>query len=248
MVPQPVSVAKLVCLFLVGTAASKGNTTKFLRGAAKEAGYEYIASSTRFGPATGACGSIEFQEKFLDYYVVAAAQSMMTPYIDDDGKERTCGVENCTGNCEFGPGSCVSGQCDRSGCECDQKGDCWCGRGTAPKEGTETASMGCFTCAKARFLEALPWSPDSCSPDPTAFVGDEIKLLVIDACPYGANAQWCPKSPGDVNQCGMQNHIDFAGPPEGINNNYIVFTPEPCSDEVYQQIDVQAHNGCTRQQ
>jgi len=231
--------------FVLGLLGTVAATNKSLRGGNPSyGGYSYVASTTRFGPATGACGSIQFQEKYLDHYVVAAAQSMMSPYIDDNSATQKCEAASCTGDCDV---TCKAGSCDSSQCNCQQDGNCWCGRGTAPKENTNTASMGCFSCAKARFLEAIPYNDQACSPDYTSFVGEEIKVLVIDACPYGANAKWCPKTPGDKNQCGMENHLDFAGPPAGIDNNYIVFTPVPCSDEINQQIDKDAHNGCTRQ-
>mmetsp|Transcript_38718 Transcript_38718/g.97317 ORF Transcript_38718/g.97317 Transcript_38718/m.97317 type:complete len:280 (-) Transcript_38718:224-1063(-) len=211
-------------------------------------GYEHTASSTQYGhtPAT-ACGGVDTSKlvEGTDYFAVASAQAMQPVYTSYGGCGWECHDES--GNevefCEYS--QCASNNAAR-GCRCKQVGACWCGQASpANNTSTGTASMGCFSCARARFLRTRPYLGGSNTSD-AEFVGEEIKVVVADACPHAPNSQWCPARPGDVNSCGLKNHLDFTAYPAGlgIDNNFVVFTPEPCSDELQQRIS--ATSKCTR--
>jgi len=93
-----------------------------------------------------------------------------------------------------------------------------------------TAGLGCFTCAKGRFVKKTPYTADA--EDLTEFITPEINVIVGDICPYGSNAQWCRGKAGAKNAVGLKNHLDFSRPPAGVDNNYFVFSPSTCSAEL----------------
>jgi len=213
-------------------------------------GYVFAATSTQYGQTpAAACGGVDTVKlvKGTGYIAVASAQSMQSLYTSYGG----CGAE-CHDETGKQVESCEYSQCAsntaKQGCKCKQVGACWCGQ-SSPEivASTGTASMGCFSCARARFLRERPYNSDSANPvEDSEFVGEEVKIVVADSCPYAPNSQWCPARPGDVNSCGMKNHFDFTAYPAGlsIDNNFVVFTPEPCSAELQQRIN--ATSKCSR--
>jgi len=102
---------------------------------------------------------------------------------------------------------------------CQNHGNCWCG---ASGGGSGTQGMGCFTCAKGRFLSSRYGARSG------GFASKEIVVVVGDLCPYLGNEKWCPEKAGQRNTYGSLNHFDFSHPPAGINNNDFVFTPISC--------------------
>jgi len=247
----------------VASAAATGGATVSMGGVrnladsqplgvtSRSHGYAYLASSTLYGqtPAT-ACGGVDTVKlvEGTGYIAVASAQAMQPVYDENYGG---CGWEchDETGQsvelCEYS--QCASNTAAQ-GCTCRQVGACWCGQASSTNNAsTGTASMGCFSCAKARFLSERPYGGNSEHVgEGEDFVGEELKVVVADACPYGPNSQWCPARPGDVNSCGLKNHFDFTVYPAGlgIDNNFVVFTPEPCSEELQQRIA--ASSKCSR--
>lgn len=212
-------------------------TSLLSSGVSSSHGYAFTATTTRYGetPASG-CGGIDTRElvKGTNYIVVASAQAMQSIYPSDfpcqwDCEENGKKVDRCPySKCGNGGDGQAIGDCT-----CKQIGPCWCGSShpEAPMQGT--ASMGCFTCGKGRFVRKRPYWNDV---DAEAFATDEIHIVVGDVCPYGSNAKWCPAQPGDVNACGMKNHLDFVEyPAEGLDNNFFHFSPAPCSAELQQR-------------
>eukprot|EP00931_Biecheleriopsis_adriatica_P100337 TRINITY_DN755_c0_g1_i1.p1 TRINITY_DN755_c0_g1~~TRINITY_DN755_c0_g1_i1.p1 ORF type:complete len:255 (+),score=53.59 TRINITY_DN755_c0_g1_i1:70-765(+) len=174
------------------------NSTLMLSQLSVNGGYEYIATTTRYGDqAAAACGGVNTAELVAgtDWYNVASAQAMWG-------------------------------------------GDHWCGK--ASEEDSGTAGMGCFRCAKGRFLKAHPsygkgdtdGKLELSLAEQSSYESDEIRIVVGDLCPHAPNKAWCPTSPGEKNHYGYKNHFDFSVPPSGINNNYFVFTPIECSGEI----------------
>ncbi|CAJ1346507.1 unnamed protein product [Effrenium voratum] len=105
------------------------------------------------------------------------------------------------------------------------KGCCWCGHSGG---GQGTHGLGCFSCAKGRFLRSAYGlrSPDNAQRH--GFASGEIIIVVADLCPHQGNERWCPERPGQHNNYGAHNHLDFSHPPPGIDNNNFVFTPIQC--------------------
>lgn len=200
-------------------------------------GYQFYASTTVYGdtPKTS-CGSIDTRDlvKETGYYAVASAQAMQSTFAQVYG--------GCTWECRNADGTLVdrctfvqrengtlAGSQPLNGCSCRQIGSCMCGKagnGTGTRSGV--AAMGCFTCGKGRFLHGNPYTMNE--PGSQDLWGDEVKVVVADVCPYGPNYMWCPAVAGERNAAGMVNHFDFATrPPQPTyNNNFFVFTPEPC--------------------
>ena len=179
-------------------------------------GDKFIATTTQYGDTSAtACGSLDTKTLFesTQHYVVASAQSMQ----DKFKPPHTCGVKAGGG----------------------QEGDCWCGEASGKQAGTKTAPLGCFTCAKGRFLNATPYNASK-----TGYASDEINVVIADICPHGSNVEWCPMHPGKENQWGKENHLDFTHPPQGIDNNLFEFTPQECSDSVKRYLSEHAKNGC----
>lgn len=108
---------------------------------------------------------------------------------------------------------------------------CYCGEASPAATRLGVAPMGCFTCARGRFLRRSPYGGEAES----GFASKEIKIVVSDVCP-GDPSGWCQAHPGDVNFVGEKNHFDFSVPPLGIDNNYFVFTVEECSPELHQRM------------
>mmetsp|Transcript_53536 Transcript_53536/g.174239 ORF Transcript_53536/g.174239 Transcript_53536/m.174239 type:complete len:265 (-) Transcript_53536:190-984(-) len=104
---------------------------------------------------------------------------------------------------------------------------CYCGEAAPHASSQGVAPMGCFTCAKGRFLNERPYEDGNND----GFATAEIRIVVSDVCPGDAGG-WCQAKPGDKNLVGERNHFDFSWPPSGINNNFFVFTPEECSPEL----------------
>eukprot|EP00931_Biecheleriopsis_adriatica_P049769 TRINITY_DN2879_c0_g1_i1.p1 TRINITY_DN2879_c0_g1~~TRINITY_DN2879_c0_g1_i1.p1 ORF type:complete len:250 (+),score=57.69 TRINITY_DN2879_c0_g1_i1:53-751(+) len=126
---------------------------------------------------------------------------------------------------------------------CKSHGNCMCGKSGG---GSGTAPMGCFTCARGRFLRSaygykggrLLGEMDS------AFASEEIIVVVGDLCPYDGNERWCPEKAGEKNSYGSLNHLDFSHPPEGIVNNNFVFTPTACPDDLrHRYLQMAGHCG-----
>mmetsp|Transcript_49751 Transcript_49751/g.105952 ORF Transcript_49751/g.105952 Transcript_49751/m.105952 type:complete len:299 (-) Transcript_49751:687-1583(-) len=209
-------------------------------------GFNYYASTTVYGDTPmSACGSLNTAElvRGTEYYAVASAQAMQSVYEPSTG--------GCSWECHDMWGQLVD-QCHYEhpegsllhskpiqGCWCKQVGACWCGK-ASPQAGMNsgTAPMGCFQCGRGHFLKRHPYELHMM--DGHELVGQEIKVVVADACPYGPNSQWCPGQVGDGNALGVQNHLDFATAPpfpeEEFKNNFFVFTPEPCSLELQQRM------------
>ncbi|CAE8694135.1 unnamed protein product [Polarella glacialis] len=204
--------------------------------------YLFSATTTRYGHTISSCGSVNTSQLVdgLDYTVVASAQSMQTEFVEGE----------CSWECTDGQGlrveSCAVTSCGNwsdgglvGDCSCRQVGNCWCGLASSQRaSGTGTAALGCFTCAKGRFLKKQPYSDQPEDPD---FASPELNLVVADICPYGSNAKWCPGTPGATNVCGERNHLDFTATPEGINNNFFVFSPAECSDEIKDRFATMSH-------
>eukprot|EP00446_Apocalathium_sp_SHHI-4_P042759 CAMPEP_0177342054 /NCGR_PEP_ID=MMETSP0368-20130122/26838_1 /TAXON_ID=447022 ORGANISM="Scrippsiella hangoei-like, Strain SHHI-4" /NCGR_SAMPLE_ID=MMETSP0368 /ASSEMBLY_ACC=CAM_ASM_000363 /LENGTH=272 /DNA_ID=CAMNT_0018803395 /DNA_START=55 /DNA_END=873 /DNA_ORIENTATION=+ len=204
-------------------------------------GFEYYASSTIYGdtPMTS-CGSLDTRElvQGTEYFAVASAQAMQADF-DTEAHGGGCSwecqtasgtkIDRCT--YEHPPGT-LSNSAPLDGCSCKQVGACMCGKagvGAGPASGT--APMGCFTCGRGHFLQRNPYQLDSA--DGHKLKGTEIKVVVADVCPYGPNYKWCPAVPGEQNAAGARNHFDFATKPDvKYDNNFFVFTPEACSDEL----------------
>jgi len=108
---------------------------------------------------------------------------------------------------------------------------CWCGKSGG---GGGTTGLGCFSCAKGRFLKH----------GGHGFASEEIHIVVGDLCPHAGNERWCPEKPGRVNSVGSHNHLDFSRPPPGIDNNVFVFTPTSCSSELRQRYERLSKHGC----
>lgn len=183
------------------------------------------------------CGSLDTRElvKGTEYYAVASAQAMQADFSADlngGGCKWECRTENGTeiDRCTYKhPEGTLSGAVPIDGCSCRQIGACMCGKacsGAGPKSGT--AAMGCFTCGRGHFLSRHPYELNATHAD--NLIGKEIKVVVVDVCPYGPNSIWCPALPGETNAVGARNHLDFATPPPFHKNNFFVFTPEACSD------------------
>ena len=117
--------------------------------------------------------------------------------------------------------------------DCGGTGNCWCGQSGG---GGGTVGMGCFTCAKGRFLNnaygtrgrAL-WalmeegaSESSSSNLTSPFASEEIILIVGDLCPHAGNEDWCPSSPGRKNAYGSFHHLDFSHYPRNIDTSHSV--------------------------
>merc|ERR1711963_428856 len=125
------------------------------------------------------------------YIAVASAQAMQPVYESYGGCGWECHDE--TGKevefCEYS--QCASNTAAH-GCRCKQVGACWCGQASpANNASTGTASMGCFSCARARFLRKRPYAGGGDTSEGEGegegegaeFVGEEIKVVVADACP-----------------------------------------------------------------
>jgi len=181
---------------------------------AQAGGYQYVSTTTRYGDSlASACGALDTASIVAGtgYYQVASAQAMQG-------------------------GSC-----------------CWCGKASsADGHSTGTAPMGCFQCAKGRFTARKPSYALAASQEMSAseieleaasgsgFASQEIHVVVADLCPHTGNEHWCPAQPGQTNAVGSKNHLDFSHPPSGIDNNYFVFTPTECSDELKARMRSQA--------
>jgi hypothetical protein len=173
-----------------------------------------------------------------EYYAVATAQSMQAEFPElhgggcswecTDGNGAT--IERC--NYEHAPGT-LSGSHPEDGCSCKQVGTCMCGKaGPGTGDASGTAPMGCFQCGRGQFVRRHPYDLDSVEGD--GLVGQEVKVVVADVCPYGPNYKWCPAAPGETNAAGAVNHLDFATPPWSADfayvNNFFVFSLEPCPE------------------
>lgn len=107
---------------------------------------------------------------------------------------------------------------------------CWCGKSGG---GGGTCGLGCFSCAKGRFLNHHG-----------GYASGVINIIVGDLCPHTGNERWCPASPGQVNSEGAHNHLDFSRPPPGIDNNIFVFSPASCSREIRHRYEKLSHGRC----
>jgi len=180
--------------------------------------------------------------KGTEYYAVASAQAMQADFPEElhgGGCRWECrnGGGRPIERCEYDhPKGTLSNSVPRDGCSCVQKGSCMCGKaGSDAGEAIGTAPMGCFTCGRGQFLQMTPY--DMGNPEGHVLIGEEVKVVVADVCPYGPNYMWCPAKAGEVNAAGAKNHLDFATPPPGrYNNNFFVFTVEPCSEELMQRM------------
>eukprot|EP00930_Biecheleria_cincta_P053051 TRINITY_DN3839_c0_g1_i1.p1 TRINITY_DN3839_c0_g1~~TRINITY_DN3839_c0_g1_i1.p1 ORF type:complete len:257 (+),score=36.03 TRINITY_DN3839_c0_g1_i1:51-821(+) len=111
---------------------------------------------------------------------------------------------------------------------CGNHANCWCG---ASGGGSGTHGMGCFKCAKGRFLHSRYGKAFG------GFASEEIVVVVGDLCPHLGNQKWCPEKAGQRNDYGSLNHLDFSHPPAGIHNNDFVFTPISCPDDLRARYD-----------
>lgn len=197
-------------------------------------GYQYSATTTQYGFGVSSCGAVNTAVlvQGLNYTVVASAQAMQDEFPEAGA--------TCTWECTDGIGQpvdrCRHTACGTSdgapidGCSCKQVGSCWCGEASVRSPSMGTAALGCYTCAKGRFISKRPYSSNPNGD--MNFVSMELNLVVADICPYGSNAKWCPAKAGEVNACGEHNHLDFSQYPSGIDNHYFVFSPAECSTEL----------------
>jgi len=244
------SIAILVCSLASPVVARLGNASRLGRSLSE---YPFTATTTSFRPLNYlSCGGVDAADvvKGTDYIVVAAAQSMMGHFSQQfAGCEWSCkdGSGKAVSECELSQCASNGGHGDgegaKDGCSCRQDGSCWCGLTSASFGEVAatsidgTAQLGCFTCAKGRFTRQRPYGKDDFSDNnANEFASEEVKIVVADSCPYGANPTWCPAKPGDKNICGEVNHIDFdhSKLPAGVNNNYFVFQVEPCAEKLRQ--------------
>ncbi|CAE7529148.1 egl5, partial [Symbiodinium pilosum] len=116
------------------------------------------------------------------------------------------------------------------------QGCCWC---SGPGGGRGTAGLGCFSCAKGRFLHSAYGlkGHNLKALHKTGFASEEIVIVVADLCPHHGNERWCPQWPGQRNQYGAHNHLDFSHPPPGIDNHNFVFTPISCPHDLRQRYE-----------
>ncbi|CAJ1340147.1 unnamed protein product [Effrenium voratum] len=114
-----------------------------------------------------------------------------------------------------------------------QDGCCRCNRGGG---GGQTASLGCGSCGRGRFIRQLPRGFHIWTPKDKAIFHKEYKFVVVDICPHVDNKMWCPTSPGETNTFGVHNHLDFATVPDNYDNYYFQFTPEPCDGEMQSRL------------
>ncbi|CAE7942597.1 Vwa8 [Symbiodinium necroappetens] len=137
---------------------------------------------------------------------------------------------------------------------CGGTGSCWCGQSGG---GGGTTGMGCFSCAKGRFLRSsygtrgkALWAlleEEKEETSSTAFITEnssspfasgEIVIVVGDLCPSAGNEDWCPKSPGRRNTYGSFHHLDFSHYPWNIDtrrsvpNLNFVFSRMECPHEI----------------
>ena len=119
--------------------------------------------------------------------------------------------------------------------DCGGTGSCWCGQSGG---GGGTVGMGCFTCAKGRFLhsaygtrgralwalnqETSESTSASTSNTTSPFASEEITLIVGDLCPHAGNEDWCPKAAGRRNTYGSFHHLDFSHYPPSIDTRHSV--------------------------
>eukprot|EP00931_Biecheleriopsis_adriatica_P066585 TRINITY_DN40907_c0_g1_i1.p1 TRINITY_DN40907_c0_g1~~TRINITY_DN40907_c0_g1_i1.p1 ORF type:complete len:245 (-),score=36.50 TRINITY_DN40907_c0_g1_i1:201-935(-) len=97
--------------------------------------------------------------------------------------------------------------------------------------GGASASMGCGSCAKGKFIRQLPRGFKIWTPESTPIFHKEYKLVVVDSCPHSDNGLWCP-APHHRNTFGVANHFDMANPPDKFDNYYFEFSPMECSSEI----------------
>ncbi|CAK8988735.1 unnamed protein product [Durusdinium trenchii] len=110
-----------------------------------------------------------------------------------------------------------------------QDGCCRCNRNGG---GGSTASLGCGSCGKGRFIRQLPRGFHIWTPESSPIFHEEYKFVVVDICPHSDNSMWCPRSAEQTNTFGVHNHLDFATVPKNFDNFYFEFTPEPCDQEM----------------
>ncbi|CAE7535282.1 egl5 [Symbiodinium natans] len=123
------------------------------------------------------------------------------------------------------------------------QGCCWC---QGPGGGYGTMGLGCFSCAKGRFLHSAYGLKGHSlkSLEKSGFASEEIVIVVADLCPYQGNERWCPERPGQRNDYGAHNHLDFSHPPPGIDNHNFVFTPIECPHDLRERYN--ALSRCVR--
>lgn len=98
--------------------------------------------------------------------------------------------------------------------------------------GGETASLGCGSCARGRFIPIMPQGfRVRISADAEIFT-KEYKVIIADVCPFDGNEGWCQRNVGAPNKYGTHNHFDWASPPHNFDNYYFEFTPMECSGEM----------------
>ena len=102
--------------------------------------------------------------------------------------------------------------------------------------GGRTASLGCGSCGKGRFVRQLPRGFKIWTPASAQIFHKEYKFVVVDICPHSHNAMWCPARAGQANQFGVHNHFDFATVPHHFDNYYFEFTPEPCNHDMQSRL------------
>jgi hypothetical protein len=67
-----------------------------------------------------------------------------------------------------------------------------CGTGSDAKSDPNTASAPCGSSFELTFPN-----------------GKTVNIVVVDACPYVNNQQWCPQKPGQTNSLNSYNHFDI---------------------------------------
>jgi len=115
---------------------------------------------------------------------------------------------------------------------------CRCGVAGPGTDGSQTAGMGCGTCAKGRFIRQLPRGYYIWTPEESEIFHKEYDIVVVDICPHMDNPVWCPTTPAETNEFGVHNHFDFALPPPNFDNFYFAFTPAPCSEKMQKRIEM----------
>mmetsp|Transcript_8192 Transcript_8192/g.23429 ORF Transcript_8192/g.23429 Transcript_8192/m.23429 type:complete len:272 (-) Transcript_8192:168-983(-) len=116
-------------------------------------------------------------------------------------------------------------------------GACRCGAAGPGTGGDDVAAMGCGTCGRGRFFRKLPRGFYIWTSAQEPIFHKEYKIVVVDVCPKFENKFWCPAKPGEKNELGVMNHLDFATFPDHIDNYYFAFTPEPCDPDMKARVE-----------
>ncbi|CAE7208541.1 egl5, partial [Symbiodinium microadriaticum] len=223
-VPRAMALARLA-LCLLGLAAARLGSPE--NATLKNTTKTHVWDPANFTPTLLEANGTRAANAFR----YAGYQTFATTTRYGDAKASACGGMH-TGQLTAGLPyySVASAQSMWDGC-------CWC---SGPGGGRGTHGLGCFSCAKGRFLHSaygLRGHPNLKSLEKSGFASEEIVIVVADLCPHHGNERWCPQWPGQTNHYGSHNHLDFSHPPPGIDNHNFVFTPIQCPHDLRQRYE-----------